>query len=220
LPVYAQFLNRAQKEALSPVSAALACERRTELEALGRKAVDQAVPPLAVLVLSLSPEQLKHLEQYQDDTNEDFRDDYLQSKAKDRDQAATKFVVKWSEVFYGTLDSAQRDQLQQHIAALPLKAQDIYEERLNYQRAFVQTIRRLIAQRATQAQAQQALRELFQQFFDPPLEAQHAQRLQWIAAGCQLTSTLHELTTQAQKEKAAQRLRDWEGDLRILAKQP
>lgn len=220
LPVYAQFLTRAQKEALAPVPATLACERRTELEALGRKAVDQAVPALADLVLSLSPEQIKHLEAYQDDTNEDFRDDFMQAKASDRDQAATKFLVKWSEVFYGTLDKTQRAQLKQHVAALPLKAQDVYQERLAAQRTFVQTIRRLIAQHATPAQAQQALREMFQQFFEPTHEPQRSQRLQWIASGCQLTSTLHELTTGEQKANAAKRLRTWESDLRLLSTQP
>lgn len=220
LPVYAQFAARAQKEALGPVPATLACERRNELEALGRKAVDQAVPALADLVLSLSPDQIKHLESYQDDTNEDFRDDYLQAKAADRDKAATKFVLKWAELFYGSLDKPQREQLKQHIAALPLKAQDIYQERLAAQRTFVQTIRRLQSQHATPPQAQQALREMFQHFFDPTSEPQRAQRLQWIAAGCQLTSTLHGLTTSQQKDNAAKRLRSWESDFRLLSTQP
>ncbi|RZL00539.1 MAG: hypothetical protein EOP36_15280 [Rubrivivax sp.] len=219
LPIYSQFLTRAQKEALAPVSPALACERRTELEGWGRKALDQAVPAMAELVLSLTPEQIKHLEQYQAKTNEDFRDDYLQDDLEDRQAAAAKFVVKVAEVFYGRLDKAQRDHVKREIAAQPLNAQHVYEERLGYQREFVQLIRRLQGQNATPTQAQQGLRDLFQQFFDPPREPSRRQRQQWITLGCQFTSDLHQQTTPAQKEKAAQRLRDWEADLRILSKE-
>lgn len=220
LPVYVPFLARAEKEALAPVSPALACERRTELEGWGRKAIDQAVPAMADLVLSLSPDQVKHLEKHQAKTNEDFRDDYLEDDAQDRNKAAAKFVFKVAEIFYGRLNESQRDHVQNEIAALHLNAQNVYEERQVYQREFVQLIRKLNAQKATPAQAQQALRELFQQFFDPPREPLRSQRLQWIAAGCKLTSSLHQQTTPEQKEKAAQRLRDWESDLRILNKQP
>jgi hypothetical protein len=219
LPIYAQFLSRAQKEALEPVSPALACDRRTELEGWGRKALDQAVPAMADLVLSLSPSQITHLEAYQAETNEDFRDDYVQEDPGERQAAAAKFVVKVAELFYGRLDKAQREHVKQEIAAQPLNAQNVYEERLVYQREFVQLIRRLQAQNATPMQAQQALRELFQQFFDPPKEPWRSQRQQWIAAGCKLTSSLHQQTTSEQKEKAAKRLRDWENDVRILSKQ-
>lgn len=219
LPLYAQFLTRAEKEALAPVSPALACERRVELESWGRKALDQAVPAMADLVLSLSPEQLVHLEAYQAKTNDDFRDDYVQDDLQERQAAAAKFVVKVAELFYGRLDKAQRAHVKQEIAAQPLNAQHVYEERLVYQREFVQLIRRLQAQGATPAQAQQSLRDLFQQFFEPPREPLRSQRQQWIAAGCKLTSSLHQQTTSEQKGKAAQHIRDWAHDLRILAQQ-
>jgi hypothetical protein len=219
LPVYTQFLVRAEKEALQPLSPALACERRTELEGWGRKALDQAVPPMADLLLSLSPAQIQHLEKYQDETNEDFRDDYLQDDLEDRQAAATKFVVTVAEIFYGRLDKAQREQVKREIAAQPLSAQQVYEERLVYQRDFVQLIRRLQTQQATPEQAQNALRALFQQFFDPPQEPLRGLRAQWIATGCKFTANLHQQTTAKQKENAAQRLRSWEVDLRILAQQ-
>lgn len=218
LPVYAGFLTRAQQEALAPVSPALACERRLELEGWGRLAVDQAVPAMAELVLSLSTQQVKHLETYQAKTNEDFHDDYLSGDTKDQQDAALKFVLKVSELFYGKLDKAQREHLRSEIVAQPLNARHVYEERLIYQQDFLKLIRRLQTQNATPAQAQQALRDLFQQFFDPPREPLRSQRQQWIAAGCKLTSDLHQQTTPEQKQKAAQRLRDWENDLRILAK--
>lgn len=218
LPVYAGFLVRTQQEALAPVSPALVCERRLELEGWGKLAIDQAVPAMADLVMSLSSEQVKHLETYQAKTNDDFRDDYLSGDAKDQQEAALKFTLKVAELFYGRLDRAQREFLRGEIAAQPLNARHVYEERLVYQQDFVRLIRRLHAQNATPAQAQQALRDLFQQFFDPPKEPLRGQRQQWIAAGCKLTASLHQQTTPEQKQKAAQRLRDWETDFRILAK--
>jgi hypothetical protein len=217
LPLYAQFASRSEKEALGPVTPALVCERRAELEGWGRKALDQAVPALADLIVTLSPDQIKHLEKYQAKTNDDFRDDYLQDDAEDRDKAATKFVLKWAELFYGRLDKPVREHLQHDIGALPLSAREVYQERQVYQQAFVLTIRRLIDQHATPVQAQQALRDLFQQFFEPTQEPQRSQRVQWIAAGCRITASLHQQTTAEQRSRASERLRSWEADFRLLA---
>ena len=219
LPLYAQFANRAQIEALGPVSPELACERRTELEGWSRKLTAQALPMMAELVLTLSPEQLKHLEAYQTELLDDLKDDYLDGDVDDRNQAATKFVLKWAEIFYGHLEKAQRQQLKNEIAALPLNAQNVYDEVAFNQHEFLQLIQQLQAQKATVPQAEQALQTLFEQFFKPTKEPMRSQRVQWIASGCKLTSSLHEQTTPEQREKAAKRLRDWETDLKILTKQ-
>jgi hypothetical protein len=219
LPPYAQFLVRAEKEALAPLSPALACTRRNELEAMGRLAIDTAVPPMASVALTLSPDQLRYLDKYLAKKNKEYREDYLQPDLQERQEATAEFVLKWTEFFYGDLDSAQEKQLTHDVAAMPINAQDVYDERLRLQREFVQLIHRLIAQHATQAQAEQALRAQFQEVFVPSNPAQRARLAGWIQSGCNLSAATHNRTTAEQREHVSDKLKSWEDDLRELAKQ-
>lgn len=219
LPPYAQFLARAEKEALAPLSPALACTRRNEVEAMGRQAIDSAVPYMASVALSLSPDQLRYLDKYLAKKNKEYREDFLQPDLQERQEATAEFVLKWTEFFYGDLDSGQEKQLARDVAAMPINAQDVYDERLRLQREFMQTVHRLIAQHATQAQAEQALRAQFQEVFVPSNPAQRIRLAGWIEAGCQLSASTHNRTHAEQRERVSTKLKGWEGDLRELAKQ-
>lgn len=218
LPPYAQFLVRAEKEALAPLSPALACTRRNELEAMGRLAIDTAVPHIAGVALTLSPDQLRHLDKYLAKKNQEYREDYLQPDLQERQEATAEFVLKWTEFFYGDLDSAQQKQLARDVAAMPINAQDVYDERLRLQREFVQLVHRLIAQHATQAQAEQAFRAQFQEVFVPSNPVQRARLAGWIQAGCELSAATHNRTTAEQREHVSGKLKRWEDDFRELAR--
>lgn len=219
LPPYAQFLARAENEALAPLSPALACTRRNEVEAMSRQAIDAAVPYMARVALSLSPDQLRYLDKYLAKKNKEYREDYLQPDLKERQEATAEFVLKWTEFFYGDLDSTQEKQLARDVAAMPINAQDVYDERLRLQREFMQVVRNLIAQHATQAQAEQALRAQIQEVFAPGNPAQRERLAGWIAAGCQLSASTHNRTNAEQRERVSKKLKSWEGDLRELATQ-
>lgn len=217
LPVYAQLLNRAAREAQGPITPELACERRAEFEKVGRRSMDHAVPFLAELVRSLSPAQVKHLQAFFEDSNEDFRDDYLPADPEDRQEAAAKFVIKWTEFFYGRLSKAQREQLAKGVAAQPMTAQDVDDERVRVQQEFLQIVRRVAADKATQAQTEQMLRAMIQQGFEPTTEPRRSKLASWIASGCALTAATHNGTTAEQRNKVSETLTRWEADLKILA---
>ena len=97
--------------------------------------------------------------------------------------------------------------------------QRVYDERLRLQREFMQTVQRLIAQHATQAQAEQALRAQFQEVFVPSNPAQRARLAGWIEAGCQLSASTHNRTHAEHREHVSKKLKNWESDLRELAGQ-
>lgn len=220
LPLYVPLLTRAAREAQGPITQELACERRAEFEKVGRRSIDKAVPMLAELLRSLKPEQIKNLQDFMDDFNEDYRDDFLQADKADRDEAFGKFALKWTEFFYGKFSKAQRAQFIQGVVTGPLSAQDIYNEMLRTQGEFMQIAQRAVAERPPQAQIEQALRTLFQQIFEPPTEARRQRLTTWINAGCALASSTHNGTTNEQRNKVTARLIDWAADARILSTQP
>ncbi|RZI79867.1 MAG: hypothetical protein EOP38_24190 [Rubrivivax sp.] len=217
LPVYGQLLNRAAKEAQGSITPELACERRLEFERVGRRSMDHAVPFLAELVRSLSPAQIRHLQAFFDDSNEDFRDDYLPSDPEDRQEAAAKFVIKWTEFFYGRLSKAQREQLAKGVAEQPMTAQDVDDERVRVQQEFLQIARRVTGDKLTQAQTEQLLRAMIQQGFEPSTEPRRGKLASWISSGCALTAVTHNGTSAEQRNKVSETLTNWEKDLKILA---
>ena len=219
LPVYAPLLSRAAREAQGPITPELACERRAEFEKVGRRSIDKAAPVLAELLLSIKPEQIKHLQDFMDDFNEDFRDDFLQEDKSDRDEAFGKFALKWTEFFYGKFSKAQRTQLIQGVVTGPLSAQDVYSEMLRTQGEFTQIAKRAVAEHPPQAQIELALRTLFLHIFEPPTEARRARLASWINAGCALASSTHNGTTAEQRNKVTERMNDWAADVRILSMQ-
>lgn len=217
LPVYAQLLNRAGKEAQGSITPELACERRAEFELVARRSLDHAVPFLAELLRSLSPAQIQHLEGFFEDGNEDFRDDYLPSDPDDRNEAAGKFVIKWSEFFYGRLSNTQREQLAKAVATQPMSAQDVDDERVRVQKELLQIARRATAEKLTQAQTEQALRTMIQQGFEPSTEPRRGKLAKWISSGCALTAVTHNGTTPEQRNKVTATLANWEKDVKLLA---
>lgn len=216
LPAYLPLLARAQHEALGPVTPALACQRRDEFEARMLVTLDAALPILANLVPTLRPEQFEHLRKHLDEGNEKYRDRYLDDDPADRLEAATRFVVKRAELFYGSLSKAQRQQLEKDVAALPFDAQAIYNERLHWQQGFTALLRRLHDERASTEKAQQELRAFMRESIVPTQEPRRSRYAQWAQAGCRMQSALHERTTPEQRRKAAERLKSWEDDVRVL----
>lgn len=219
LPVYARLLDRAAHEAQGNITPELACERRAEFEKVARRSIDKGVPLLAELLRSLKPEQIKNLESFIRDFNEDFRDDFLDEDKADRDEAWSKFALKWTEFFYGRFSKEQREAFIHGVVSGPLSAQDVYGEMQRTQGEFLQIARRAVSERPAQAQTEQALRTMFLQIFEPPTEVRRQRLAKWINAGCMLASATHNGTTAVQRNKVTERMNDWDADVRILAAQ-
>jgi hypothetical protein len=217
LPLYSIVLARSQQEARQTVSSALACQRRVELEGLVRVALDAAVPHLARLALSLTPAQLGAFEAYVDKRNSAYQDRYLPAKPAERDQAALDFVVQWVEVFYGDLHEAQHAHLARDVKAMPVDAQVLYDLRLSLQGRFLGLARRLIAQRASQVQAEREWRAHIQDAFEPSQPDMRSRYARWYEAGCTAVAALHNGSQASQREHMVAVLHRWEDDATALS---
>jgi Family of unknown function (DUF6279) len=220
LPVMAVFFKRAQSEILVDMSPALACQRRDEMEGWARSGIDQAVPMVTQLMLTLQPSQINHLSDFFDEQNEDYQDKYLPADPQERLDRATDFVIKWSGLIYGRMSDQQRLQLRTDIAKLPFDAAVILKQFQRFQTSYLALLRESQRQKWTQAQLQPRLRALLFDMLDPVDPALRADLRSWIAAGCQLTSGYHHRTTPSQRKAAAEQLKVWEQDFRELAAEP
>lgn len=217
LPVYAVWIDGLQPELAGELTPERQCRRRDEVQALVDRSVAQGLPAMARVARTLTPRNLKALDSYWEDFNEDFRDDYLPEDEAERLKAATRFARRWIELFYDDLDGGQREALQREVAALPFDARDVWRELQRYQTDLRQTLVRVGAPGTTQAQAEQALRELIMRAMKPQEEPRRSQMQAWIRGGCGFSAAVHNRMHAEQRSELQKMLRNWSRDFRILA---
>jgi hypothetical protein len=186
-------------------------------------AYEQAVPALAEVALSLTPEQARSIEKRFAKNNAKFRDEYLDGDAEDRLKAQAKKARERFEMVYGSLDDAQEQRLRQLLAASPYDPEQWLAERRLLQQEMLQGLRQLQAQRAGQAQPQQLmpqaqalLRTVARHANESPRPAYRVQQQKVWDYNCALAAQMHEATTPAQRQHAARKFKRWEDDVRAL----
>jgi hypothetical protein len=217
---YAALLVRAQAEVLVDTTPARACEWQAELTRRALTAFDEAAPAVATLMLTITPQQIQHIEHRYAKTNAEYRDDFLQRDAAKRSEAALKRIVDRAEMLYGSLDDAQRARIVEGLARSPFDADTWLAERRQRQQDMIQLLRRLTRDEATPDQAQAALHAYVERMQRSPREPyrRYAERL--TEYNCAFAARVHNATTPAQRRVAAQRLAGWEADLRALSALP
>lgn len=222
LPEYAALLARAQRELAQPTTAAAMCTFANEVERRLDIAVDAAAPALADLVLSLTPEQLRHLERQVTKKAAEVRADFAQPDPAERRAKSFKRTLERYENFYGTLDAAQRERLAALLAASPFDADRWQVERSLRNREMVQTLASTVAagrgtdRDAALALAQAAVRTIAERAVRSPRPAYRAYQQRLLQDNCALVATMHNHMTPEQRQHLRSKLKGWENDLRSL----
>jgi Family of unknown function (DUF6279) len=217
LPDYAALLARGQLEVMANTSAERACAWWAELNGRFDVALEPAVPDIADLLLTLTPQQLRHVERRHAKANAEFRDDFLKGDAAERVRENVKRTAERAENLYGRVEDAQRDSIAKLLAQSPFDAELWLAERRHRQQDALQVLRRLIAEGATREQAQAAVRAYTQRVQRSPREEYRRYSERLAQFNCRFTAELHNSTSQAQRQFAADKLKGWERDLRALA---
>jgi len=217
LPDYAAQLARAQTEAPADTTAARVCDWQAEIVKRARTAFDRIAPAAADLMLTITPEQIRHLEQRYAKFNAEFRDNYLQPEPRQRAAANLRRALDRAETLYGRFDDAQRARLAEALARSPFDAELWFAERRERQLEMLQMLRQAGAATAGPEQPLAALRGYAGRLERSPREPyrRYGERLKDF--NCALAASLHNATTAAQRRHAAQKLAGWESDLRALA---
>jgi len=219
LPHYAALLQGMEQLAPGPITPEQACHLLAQLRSRLAALLEQAEPAAAAMALSLSAEQLQHLERKYAKNNADYRRDWLLSAPKEQQAKRYQQWLERSERFYGPLDEPQKDVIRQHAAQSSHDPHTSYAERLRRQQDALQTLRRLVAEQATPAQAQAALHAFIERSLNSPNLAYRAYLQTLMQEGCHSVAATHNSTTAAQRAVAAKRLRAYAQDARLLAQE-
>jgi hypothetical protein len=217
VPDYAAQLVRARAEALADTTPARVCEWQAELFKRSRLAFDQIAPAAADLMLTITPDQIKHLDQRYAKYNAEYRDDYLQPDLARRAEETRKRTIDRAETLYGRLGDVQRARIVDSLGRSPFDPELWLAERRARQQDALQILRAASAPGATRDQSLAALRGYVERMQRSPREnyRRYAERLSEF--NCATAAELHNVTTAEQRRTAAKRLAGWEGDLRAIA---
>ncbi len=214
---YAALLARMRTEATADTTAARVCEWQVELLRRADTAYDRGGPAIAEIVLSLTPEQIAHIEKRQAKVNEEFREDYLQPDRAKRAAATLKRTVERAEMIYGTLDAGQLERVAAALTRSPFDPEVWDAERRARQQDVVQLIGKLVKEKTPPAQAQTELRGYVDRIERSPHESYRRYSERLMEFNCGFVANLHNNMTVEQRRHAAQTLAGWESDLRALA---
>jgi hypothetical protein len=220
LPGYARLLQRAQTLVAQPkVTAAQVCEivddARRQLEDIAT----QAEPGAVALVTSLTPANLSRLQAKYEDRNAEFRKEWLDaSPEKVRKQRYDKALDR-IETLYGRLDASQRAVVRQQVAVSSYDARILHTERLRRQQDTLETLGKLAGRPAQDEQATRAVRGLLERYRVSPVASYRSYAQRQIDEGCAGFALAHNSTTPEQRDKAVNRLKSYERDVKELVAQ-
>lgn len=220
LPEYAAFLAVAQQAAMAPTTAAEVCRWQAAVRDKLEPSIDRALV-LATDVLPVMGEaQWKHIEQRYAKGMDEMREDFLQPDLAARQKQSIKRARERSEQLYGKLDDAQLRVIASGVAASPFDPQVWMAERQRRHRDTMQTLRRLIAEKADRDQRLAALRALAERMERSSNPDYRAYQQVLSAYNCNLAAQIHNAATPAQRQRLRDRLKGWEDDMRALASPP
>jgi Family of unknown function (DUF6279) len=224
MPRYAALLARAQREVMEPtLSTDQLCAWRDEAQRRLDVALDEATPAFATLMVSLTPEQIRHMERKLAKDGEELKKDFAQPDKAERARASFKRTLERYENLYGKLDDAQRVKLTQLLAASPFDADRWLAERERRNSGLLTLLSNVAAagRDATpaqaQAQAQAAVRVLAERALRSPRPEYRAYQERLTQENCALAAAMHNATTPAQRQHARDKLKGWEEDVRLIA---
>jgi Family of unknown function (DUF6279) len=216
LPDYTALLLQAQAEVAEPTTAARVCTWWDQVRSRIETALEPAIPPAAELLLSLTPQQIDHIERRYAKANAEFRADYLQPDPAQRRKATQKRVFDRAETFYGRIDDAQRELIAKALERSPFNPETWFAERKARQQDALDMLRRLKSENAHADQAQAALRAYIERMSLSPRMEYRMYARELTQFNCQLAADVHNATGAAQRQTFLQKLKGWEADLRAL----
>ena len=220
LPELAALLASAQPALAEATTTDGACTWYGRVRDRLEPSIDRALVQVADILPTLAEPNFKHLEQRYAKSLQEMRVDYLQADPAERRAEASKRTTSRVEQIYGSLEEAQRRVIAAGLAQSPFDPEAWLAERQRRQADTVQTLRRLVSEKADRDQRIAALRALAERTQLSPDPAYRAYQRKLTQYNCEFAAQIHNASTAAQRTKAQQRLKGWEDDLRALTSQP
>jgi len=224
LPQIADLLQQIQRDAPADTTAQDVCRFFDQVRERLDTASMQAEAGAVTLAMSMTPAQIKHLEDKFAKGNAEWRRDWLSGDRAQRAERRLKSSVERAEQFYGSLDDKQRAVLQSGLARSSWDPQRSYTERLRRQQDLLQMLRTVSGASGTARPAPQQVGALLRAYLtrtsrsSDPAHQTYAQNA--IQENCALYAQLHNSTSAAQRTRAVARVAAYERDAREVARLP
>lgn len=219
LPKVASLLKKAQAMVPNNLSAAQSCALYDEAKGLYETIVDKALPAAAQIAPTLTAEQIVHLQAKQQKMNDEYARDYLRGDANERNAKRLKNAVQRSEMLYGKLQEAQIAAIKTALEKSSFNPALGLKERERRHSQAREMLTKMARDKPNDAATQAVLRSYAQNSLDSPDPVYRAYAQTMLKESCESFATLHASTTPEQRAKAAQTLKDYESDIRLLASQ-
>lgn len=216
LPKYAALLQKTQENLPKDVTAAQVCGLWSEVRGLIDSLTARALDPAAELALTLSLSQLEHLQRKFDKNNDEFQRNFQRGTDAERKERRLKSAIERTESIYGRLEEAQLTAVRVTVHSSGFDTRLSNAERLRRQQDLQQTLRKLLASKATQAQAKTAIAAYLERSAASPDPRHRAYQERSQQEFCANIALIHNSTTPAQRAKAARFFNDYEMDARSL----
>jgi hypothetical protein len=211
----AQVRQRVQQGRVTPAEVLAdidAVKKRTAL------VLDKAAPQLADLVVSLTPDQLAHLEKKFAANNDKYRNEYLHGSLADRQRHRYKQVMKNAEYWFGDFSKEQEARIRALSDARPLNNELWLAERMRRQQEMLRMLRKIHAEKPSREAAVAMLREFtarsLENFTYEENKALFDANLEGLA---QTVALIINITTPEQRARADKRLQRLIEDSHALA---
>jgi len=214
LPEIATVLTRVKGEVAGPVDAAMIRQVQQDTNRLGRQAFENAIPDLADLMLTLTPEQIQRMESKFADSNAKYRKEFLKSDPEARTDARFDKIMGYAKLIYGGFSREQEKTIREAMGPYMQGADARYAERVKRQQEWVALAREISTTRPPKPQVEAMLRT-FADHWQRPAGGQQRSN----AAGVDLSVTIANLTTPSQKAHAVDQFQKWIDDTRSLMRE-
>jgi len=228
LPKIAELLQKAQRLASADMTPAPVCALFADVRTRINATTTQAETAAVALAMSLTPDQIAHIEKKFAKNNVEWRGDWLQLSPAQRFDKRLKSNQERSEEFYGKLEDRQITTLRAGLEASVFDAQLSYAERTRRQQDLLNVLRQASgngnsngasAAKPSQVDVLIALRAYLDRSLNSPNPAYRAYSDKLITESCTLFAQVHNSTTPDQRTRAVRRLAAYERDARELNSQ-
>lgn len=221
LPRLVDMLARMEQMAPGEITPQQACSVVREMQGRIKEFGRQAEPTVVSVATMLSPRQLRQIGRKFRSNNDRFRREWIDVSPDEQLETRYTQMLERAEMVYGTLQAPQRRVLRQRLASTIWDPRRMAAQWQRRQQDLLQILSRIAQPGLAPAEAGTLLRGWAERLEQPADPAMRAYQDAVVQEGCATFAAVHQVTTPAQREEAAKRLRGWQRDLReLMSQQP
>jgi hypothetical protein len=215
---YVQFLKQAQSRAHRQVTEAELQDDYGHIQKHILVLTDHALPVLAELALSLSPEQIDNIQEKFARNNDDYRKDHLRGNVEKRQNFRYKKALRQAENWFGSFTPEQEAQIRTISDARPLNNELALADRMQRQAATISLLKKIQSEKPNRDVAMTMIRHHMVASLERSANAQHKEFYDvFRTSSIHMTTAIINGTTPAQKEHFIKTTQRWIDDFVALS---